>query len=108
MQVQTSFYKNLYAEKFQFNERSGELNDFCNDIVIPKLSDEDAESCERDISEEEISNALKIMKNTSAPGHDSLTTSFHEVFWSRIKLLLIESFKEAFRTGSLSITQRRA
>ena len=38
----------------------------------------------------------------------SLLASFYKLFWKEIKHLVTESFNEAFNSGSLSVSQRRA
>ena len=108
IRIQQQFYQNLYSEKFQFRERVADFEDYCSDIEIPQLSNQEKASCEGVVTEGELSLALSRMKNDSAPGLDGLPTSFYKVFWARIKYLLIASYEEAFRVGAMSISQKRA
>jgi len=75
---------------------------------IPKLSETEMISCEGVISLEEATLALKTMKNGSSPGPDGLTTEFLKFFWIDIRDIVIKSFNESFKTGSLSFTQTSA
>ena len=108
MDIQVKLYKNLYKEKFQFEDKKHSLINFCEQLNIPQLSTEQQTSCEGQVSSEEAGYALSTMKNDSAPGTDGLTASFYKFFWKDIKELVTESFNEAFNSGSLSVSQRRA
>ena len=101
MDIQVKFYKNLYKEKFQFEDKKHSLTIFCEQLNISQLSIEQQTSCQRRL-------VMSTMKNDSAPGTDGLTASFYKFFWKDIKELVTESFNEAFNSGSLSVSQRRA
>ena len=79
-----------------------------HDIDIPKLSEEDKDICEQQLTLEELGEALSEMKNGSSPGYDGLTTSFYKFFWGQIGKLDHGSFSVAFDIGQLSVSQRRA
>ena len=51
--------------------------------------------------------ALKEFKNCKSPGTDGLSGEFYNFFWSEISTDIIGSFNYAFKTGMLSISQRR-
>ena len=42
------------------------------------------------------------MKTNKSPGLDGLTVEFYRTFWDILSQLLIDSYNEAFRDGSLS------
>ena len=52
-------------------------------------------------------NALKEFKNCNSPGTDGLSAEFYNFFWTDISTDIIGSFDYAFKTGTLSINQRR-
>ena len=108
IQIQVDFYSALYKKKINFEDQQDLYDRFCDNINLPTLSPEQQASCEGPVTLEEASIALSKMKNDSAPGIDGLTASFYKFFWKDIGDLVIESFDEAFQTGSLSISQRRA
>ena len=98
-----SFYYNLYTEK-QYEPINKES--FLNNN-IPKLDDTAIQECEKEITLEECSKALKKMKNRKTPGTDGFTVEFYKMFWTSIKDLVLESFYFAFDIGELSIDQKR-
>ena len=109
MQVQRQFYSKLYTETINEENRSNTyIADFLGpDIETPKVEEKQKHECEKQISEQEVSLALKEMKNGSAPGSDGLTTEFYKVFWSRLKTFIIESFIDSFEKGHVSRSQQR-
>ena len=74
MDIQVKFYKNLYKEKFRFDDKKHLLIDFCDQLDIPQLTTEQQTSCEGKVSSEEAGYALSTMKNDSAPGTDEFTS----------------------------------
>ncbi len=65
------------------------------------------DSCDRCIAEKEMLNSLKQLHNNKTPGTDVLPPYFYKFVWIYIKLLLIESIKNATKSGELSIEQKR-
>ena len=104
----TNYYKDLYTEKNNFNDKINILNDFIEDITIPQLKESDKNLCEEPITQCELDEALKAMKNASAPGCDGLTTEFYKFFWGKIGNMVYQSLHKAFDNGQLSMSQRRA
>ena len=84
MAEQVKFYKNLYKRKTKFDKYK--LNEFIDNVNIPKLSKEDADKCEGMITVNECINALRNMKNDSSPGLDGITVAWYQMFSSRIKV----------------------
>ena len=89
MEIQVEFYKSLYNNKFDFDDKKQELDKFCSDIIIPKLDEDQLNSCEGMVSTEDAGYALSLMKNDSAPGNDGLTAAFYKVFWIHVKDMVI-------------------
>ena len=78
-----------------------------NDIVIPKLKDIEKDLCDKPITIEEISKALKELPNNKTPGSDGLTTEFYKFFWAKIKTTVHKGIIYAFNNSGLSIEQKR-
>ncbi len=71
------------------------------------LKDVDKRSCEGELSEKEIADALKATANNKSPGNDGLPAEFYKVFWLKIKKYLLAALKKSFEQGKLSISQRQ-
>ena len=63
--------------------------------------------CEGLVSENECLNALKEFKNDKSPGTGGFSAEFYIFFWPELGPEMVASFNNAFRTGTLSISQRR-
>ncbi len=102
------FYEKLYKEnldthdpEYIYSTESILLND------IKKLTDEEKELCDAKVTEKEILNSLKELKNGRTPGSDGLPSDFYKFFWSDIKDLVCNSIEYALTYGELSIEQKR-
>ena len=63
---------------------------------------------ENKISETDLFDSMKSMKNKKTPCNDGLTKEFYETFWDELKTPLMKSINQAFHTKILSILQRQA
>ena len=72
----------------------------------PKLSDDEQQELEDDLSKEELLSALKGFKENKTPGEDGFTTEFYETFFDLVGDYPLESYNEAFDKGEMSISQR--
>lgn len=100
------FYESLYKTK---NVNPGKFNGsiFFNPENISPLTEENKTSCEGSITVDECLEALKDFKSGKTPGTDGFPAEFYRFFWTEISNELIDSFNYAFKSGSLSISQRR-
>ena len=73
----------------------------------PKLSNESKNNLEGELTEKEILNVLKKMKNNKSPGTDVFTTEFFKFFYNDIKVFIKRALNEGYINGKLSITQRQ-
>ena len=48
------------------------------------------------------------MWNATTPGSDGLRAEFYNVFWNDIADIFLKSINQGYRTGQLSVTQRRS
>ena len=87
LKEQRNFYQELYTSKLN-SSTSNNIDTFFLNSNIPKLSEEDKQSCEEKLSIEDYLDALKKLSNDKFPGSDGLTTNFSKFFWNNIKELL--------------------
>ena len=83
------------------------LNDFIQNLEIPRLSNEEQATFEHDLTVQEIKNVLHAFEKNKTSGEDGFTKEFYETFFDLLKQNLIDSYSEAFQKGSLSVSQRR-
>ena len=100
------FYETLYKSQRPATLMQPNEPIFENENVT-SLNEEEKLSCEGIVFEDECLRALKEFKNCKSPGTDGLLAEFYKFFWSEISTDIIVSFNYAFKTGTLSISQRR-
>lgn len=64
--------------------------------VTAKVSREDKKECDKEISEEEIVQAINSLKGNKSPGTDGIVNEFYKVFKEKISGILKEVYKEIF------------
>jgi len=105
-----TFCTNRYNQK---TEREGgtrkSVDTFLEGIEFPKLEEEEADRCEGLVTTEEVGQALNAMKNGSAPGGDGFTVDIYKFvcFWPKLKIMVTNTFNEAFASEELTYTQRQ-
>ena len=72
-----------------------------------KLSYLDSLKLEGEITYNELTNALKNMKNAKSPGNDGFTVEFFKFFWLDFGHFILKSLNDGYRKGTLSITQKQ-
>ena len=102
---QVRFYSDRYRKTVDFQEPSAQA--FLDSLDVPQLSDGQKTSIEGALTEEELTRALKRMKNGSSPGLDGITIAFITFFWCKVKDMVLNSLNAAFTKGEMSITQKR-
>ena len=97
----------IYTQK-KINLETSEKNlkHFINSKAIPKISDEEKETCDSEIIESEILSSLKDMKCGRSPGTDGLMADFCKFFLVDIKNDLNNSLKYSLDKGKVSVEQR--
>ena len=102
--------KNYYKYLFKGREdtvlgiQSSDLNSLDG---AAKLSDNEADALEGHLTLEEISNALKSMKNQKTPGIDGFPAEFFKVFWEKLKYFVLRSLNHPYISGQMSLTLRQ-
>ena len=74
---------------------------------ISPLKEDEQQLCEGLVLGNECLSALKEFKNAKSPGTDGFSAEFYKLFWPELGSEMVSSFNFAFRTGTLSISQRR-
>ena len=104
---QKRFYHDLYKSKSTVMDcTTGET--FLSNLNIPKLSEEQKQSCEGEISLEEIKLILDSFQNNKSPGSDGIPIEFYKTCWNLISDSFLECTKESFKYGEMSCSQRKA
>ena len=80
-----SYYEELYREDKSEEMIKQKANLFSRNLKFPTLTAEPKHKTEADITEHEIKDALKSMKNGSAPGPDRLPAELYKILWHNIK-----------------------
>ena len=101
------FYEMLFKSRDEslpdFN-----LTDYFENDPIVKLSEMEATSIEGPVSLNELSTALKMMKNNKTPGIDGFPSEFFKVFWCKLKYIITRALNYSYQKGKLSITLRQS
>ena len=101
-----SFYKNLYSNKDDPLSAIN-LKEYLKDTNLQKLTDNESELLEGDITMSELTKALKNMKNNKSLGTDGFSSEFFKVFWKKIGIFVMRSVKHSYNIGELSLIQRQ-
>ena len=100
------YYDNLYSQPPRaVNESLREK--FLARIPRDALTQKGYDILAREISLDELYQALKQMKKGTVPGEDGLTVQFYIKYWDFFKQMIFDSYRHAFETGKLSISQRK-
>ena len=89
------FYMNLYQSTSVTANREILIENFLNNLDIPKLSEEEKQSCEGKISPEECEIILKSFKENKSPGSDGIPIEFYTRCWDIIKKPFSECVNES-------------
>ncbi len=111
----TKFYEDLYkipdAAPVNFDNFVEEfLGDLCNHPVIlsSKLDPEERRTLDRDITTDELDEAMRTCNMKSAPGIDGIGNKFIKKFWRFFRIPLTEYIAACKRNGRLTGTFKTA
>jgi len=100
-----NFYQNLYHSEYAGSHEL--FADFVHSVQLPKLSDDDEENLEGELTIEECRHILKTFNFGKSPGEDGFTVEFYTKFFELLASDLVESLNTSYSRGELSISQRR-
>lgn len=84
------------------------LDNFCHNLDILRVDLELAAELEKDISVEDVMEAMRITQSGKSPGPDGYPSEFLKTFSESLAPLLLSIFKELFSSNSLPPTMREA
>ena len=105
LQGEENFFKQIYTS-VNLDAQLPEFSDFFEGIE-KRLTEEEAETCESEVTQKECYNALKSMAKNKSPGSDGFTVEFTLHFWNTIAKYMIKGFHYAFQSATLSVSQRK-
>ena len=98
------YYKDLFSNKDEFI--SLEIDDFLNEEdTHSKLNPEQVQLLEKDITLQELTDALKKTKNGSTPGFSGFTYAFYKCFWRYLGKTILNAMKYSFIINKLPSSQ---
>jgi hypothetical protein len=108
LEEEMRYYKLLYTQPVEGDPEIREsAKEFFMSEEIPKISEEDCNICDAELSKEEVGRALKDLKNGKTPGTDGLPPDFYKFFWKDLNDLVFDSLNYVWEKGEMSIDQRR-
>ena len=99
--------KSLYKTNVTDEDRENG-NEFLNSLNTPRLSKEQKQSCEEEISVEEITAILNSFENNKSPGNDGIPIEFYKSCWELISDPFMECVRECFKHVEMSSSYRKA
>ena len=89
------FYGEFFSKKVSNSKEV--ITHYLKDISPAKLSKEQSEQCEGEITQNETG-VLENMICSKTPGNDGLTSEFYKDFWSELRSPFLLSYK-SFLSG---------
>ena len=100
------FYSSLYSNLGN-GLNNEDLSAYLDEISIPQISNSTKIICDDELTLEEIHKAVKSLALNITPRIDGLLVEFYRVFWEDIKDILLNTYKNSFRKGLLTTSQRK-
>lgn len=98
-----NYYSSLYSEEVINMSDQDKLLD----LLDVRLNEEDVDTCDKPITSDELTVALKGMKCKKSPGVDGLTVEFYRAFWDLFNPLLLKVSLCIQESNELSRTMKK-
>ena len=97
---QRKFYSDLYKSDANIKF------ELCN-LEVRKITDIEVERTESEITMEELTAALRQTSRRKTPGPDGIPADFYQFFFLKMKTVLLETFRYAFKVGKIHHFRKR-
>ena len=101
-----TFHGTLY--KSRSHKTESECLSYLDSIDIPKLSEDEKNSCEGKLTVKECWDAHNSMVANKSPRNDGLSKEFYICFFKEIHMYLIQALNHSFSDEKLSNSQRQS
>ena len=101
LQHQRDFYQALYQKD---NDVDFHME---NCSTVQKLTQQEKDQIGTDFTIENLTEALRLLKNNKTPGSDGLTADFYKIFWAKLRKPLFDAISESEVKGKLFETARK-
>ena len=89
------FYLNLFSQKL--GSQDIQHNELLKNLNTRKLTKQESDTLEGNLTMKEIGQALKQMQNNKCPGIDGFPSEFLKLFWSDLKAIILRSLNYAYK-----------
>ena len=103
-------YSQFYKTNFDPREEKGiskKIHSVVGNLNLTQIVEDESLELEAEINIEEVQNAPNSFRNNKTPGDDGFKKEFCEAFFDLIGAALLDSLTAGFKSGTLSISQRR-
>lgn len=97
------FYQELYERQEGLRKPSDDFTKYMN-----KISESNRRNLEKEITLDEIRNAIKRSKKRGCPGRDGFPFTFYEAMWDEIGEPLRDMYNNIRKNGQLCDSQKKA
>lgn len=93
------YYEELYEAQTSIEPK--DINTFLQSLVIPKLSEENKDDLNLEITKEEIALVIDNMKSGKRAGPDGLPVDLYKTFKDKLLTPLLDMFREIFHSNGI-------